>query len=376
MPNRKDKIRKRKDGRWEGRYFKERRPDGKIRYASVYGKSFQDVKRKLDEALKTQPTTALRSAGNMTVKETGELWLQDEKAGLKASTIWRYRFLLESHIYPTLGNTRIRDLTQPVIQVFAKEIINSRTADRKKKLSDAYVNSILIVLLDLQKYAVKEKLCSPLSSTISRPTPKKAILRVLSMDEMRKLVVYLNQNPLPITLGIEITLYAGLRVGEVCALQWKHINLDNKIISVQQTIQRVRKGEGLNKSYLRLDVPKTPSSLRQVPIHPDLLVLLQKRKETDGSKYVVTGTAQFANPATYEYQYHKILKEAGIEDINYHALRHSFTTSCVESGMDIKTLSEILGHAKVTTTLDIYTHPTIQMKQKEIKKLPSMLTRS
>lgn len=373
MPNRKDKIHKRKDGRWEGRYFKERTPEGKIRYGSVYGKSYRDVKEKLETALKTQ-IPAVNKAGTMTVRETGDAWLADEKTGLKASTIWRYRYLLEKHIYSVLGDIKIRDLTPEVVQDFAREKRNAKSADGKKTLSDAYVNSMLIVLLDLRSYAVQEKMCPPVPCKISRPTPRRKKQIVLSMEEIRTLITYLNENMCPMSLGIELTLYAGLRVGEVCALQWKHIDLKNRIISVQQTVQRVKKGEGIKGSYLRLDRPKTPSSMREVPIHPDLLVQLKKMEQEDKSLYVTTGTVRFMNPATFEYRFHRTIEKAGISDVNYHALRHSFTTACVESGMDIKTLSEILGHAKVATTLDIYTHPTIGMKQREMNKFPTMIT--
>ena len=140
---------------------------------------------------------------------------------------------------------------------------------------------------------------------------------------------------------------------------------------MQRVKKRVKKGEGDKGSYLRLDTPKTPSSLREVTIHPDLLAQLSKMAKTDGELYITTGTRQFMNPATYEYQYHRILKKACVTDVNYHTLRHSFTTACVVSGMDIKTLSELLGHAKVATILDIYTHPSISMKQKEIQKFPT-----
>lgn len=134
--------------------------------------------------------------------------------------------------------------------------------------------------------------------------------------------------------------------------------------------RRERKGEGYNDSYLRLDVPKSPSSLREIPIHPRLLNILKREKKQNENLFIVGAKEQFINPATFEYQFHSVLKKAGLPDMNYHALRHTFTTACVEGGMGIKTLSEILGHAKVATTLDIYTHPTITMKKKEMKKFP------
>ena len=308
-----------------------------------------------------------------TVRDVGRMWLAEEKAELKASTVWRYSYLLECQIYPKLGDVRIRDLTQETVQEFAKEIKQTGRINGSAQLSDNYVSSVVGVLSDLQEYAVKKKMCHPFIFPISKPGMKKTRHTILSVGEIRRLLTFLNEERETAAAGIAITLYAGLRVGEVCALQWKDIDLENGILSVRQTVQRVKKGEGIDGSYLRLDRPKTPSSIREIPLHPNLIKLLKEREEKDGNLFVLTGTERFMNPATYEYQFHRIMKEAGVTEVNYHALRHSFTTICVEEGVDIKALSEILGHAKVATTLDIYTHPSINMKKREMLKLPDFV---
>ena len=370
MPRRKDKIHKRKDGRWEGRFFKERMANGRIRYASVYGRSYYEVKNKLETALRKQSPTRFAPVKRLTLRETGKLWLEDEKAELKPSSICRYQFLLDKHIYPTFGDMRIDQITTEMIQAFAEEKKKAKGVSGKK-LTQSYIGNILVVLMDVHAYAVRKGLCASLTGTVSKPSPKRKRHRILNGKEIKKLIAYLKEQQTPVMTGVLITMYTGMRIGEVCALQWADINLDDGVIFVRKTVQRVEKGEGINGSYLRLDVPKTESSLREVPLHPNLLLILKSRRTEDDRAYVLTGTHMFINPATYEYQYHKIMKNAGVADIRYHDLRHSFTTACVEGKMDIKTLSEILGHAKVNTTLDVYTHPTIGMKKKEISKIPS-----
>ncbi len=322
---------------------------------------------------KMKKTTGAGRKVKLTVRDVGRLWLAEEKAELKASTVWRYSYLLECQIYPKLGDVRIRDLTQETMQEFMKEIKQRGRINGSAPLSDNYVSSVVGVLSDLQEYAVRKKMCHPYIISISRPGTKKTRHTVLSGEEIRHLLSCLIEAQETAAAGIAITLYAGLRVGEVCALQWKDIDLENGILSVRQTVQRVKKGEGIDGSYLRLDRPKTPSSLREIPLHPNLIKLLKEREEKNGNLFVLTGTEHFMNPATYEYQFHRIMKKAGVTEVNYHALRHSFTTICVEEGVDIKALSEILGHAKVATTLDIYTHPSINMKKREILKLPSFV---
>ena len=306
-----------------------------------------------------------------TVRDVGRMWLAEEKAELKASTIWRYSYLLDCQIYPKLGDVRIRDLTQEMMQEFAKEIKQTGRINGSAPLSDNYVSSVVGVLSDLQEYAVKKKMCHPFIFPVSKPGMKKTRHTILSVGEISRLLTCLSEAKETAAAGVAITLYAGLRVGEVCALQWKDIDLENGILTVRKTVQRVQKGDGIDGSYLRLDRPKTPCSMREIPLHPNLIRMLKEREEKNGNLFVLTGTEQFMNPATYEYQYHRMMKKACITDVNYHTLRHSFTTICVEEGVDIKALSEILGHSKVATTLDIYTHPTIAMKKREIMKFPA-----
>ena len=367
MPNRRDKIRKRKDGRWEGRYFKERRPDGKIRYASVYAGSYREVKQKLREAAARTDYKVTGKKNFFTVKEVGARWLTESGLEIKASTRMRYEFLLEAHIYPVLGDVKISELTEDRVRAFTAEKLEKGRKNGKGGLSGTYVRSILLVLTELQAYAVRENLCLPFKGAVGKLSYAGTQKQALSEEEFRKLENYLRSRGGTAELGILLAMYTGLRVGELCALQWGDVDQDRKMLRVRHTVELVKKEDG---AYLCLAVPKTRHSLRVIPLHDALLPLLEKNRCGDDC-FVATGTKNFLNPATCQYRFHKILKAAGLPEINFHTLRHTFTTRCIAAGMDLKTLSCILGHASSRVTLDIYTHPTNQQMREEMNKLGS-----
>ena len=174
-------------------------------------------------------------------------------------------------------------------------------------------------------------------------------------------------------LGVYISLYTGLRIGEICALSWEDIDLSNGLLYVRHTLSRVLCEEnGKRRTVLIIDQPKTQSSLRKIPINSDLLRILNEMYPKAESRYVVSNQASFVSPRTYEYRYCKILQESGIHHINYHALRHTFATRCIEVGVDIKSLSEILGHSNVSITLNTYVHSSMDLKRSQLEKLTAI----
>ena len=372
IPNRRDKIRKRKDGRWEGRYFKDRKPDGTIRYASVYAASYQEVKEKLRLINENPENKNSKSAKKLTVSEVGSFWLKEKSSEVKPATILKYEFMQKKHINPVLGDLSISDMTPEVIRNFMQEKLSFGKLDGKGMLSPSYVCSMLVVLEEIHQYAVREKLCRPFSGEINKPALPERQHPVLDAAEVTRLEAELRNNITTVNLGILLTLYTGLRIGEVCALQWGDIDLDRRILTVRQTVQRIKKQNG---SYLSLGPPKTKHSLRSVPIYETLLPLMKEMKQGD-EIFVATGTASFLNPATCQYHFHKILKAAGLPEIRYHALRHTFATFCVAAEIDMKTLSQILGHTNTRFTLDVYTHPSHQQMLTEISKLGKALKSS
>lgn len=371
MPKRGDNIHKRKDGRWEGRYYKGRKPNGSILYGSVYGKSYQEAKTKLAEYSKLpsrQNTTLFRE---IRFSEVFELWMENNRIRLKGGTIHKYRNLIDSHIMPELGAINLSNITSTVINNFLTQKLQNGRIDKKGGLSASYVRSIMLVVNSAIKFAVSEQMCQPLKTPIYKPSKFKTEITVLSIDEQKRLETHLCSELDPTKAGVYISLHTGLRIGEICALAWKDVDFKNRVIKIRHTVARVRDscGEKESATKLIIDSPKTPSSKRDIPISSDLMAILKEIYNISSSDYVISETAEFISPRTYEYRYHRLLDEIGIASVNYHALRHTFATRCIEAGVDVKSLSEILGHSNVGITLNTYVHSSMELKRSLLEKL-------
>ncbi len=371
MPRRGDNIRKRKDGRWEARYTKGDNKDASPKYCSVYGKTYQEAKEKRDQIVKygLQPKLASDST---VFKDILDAWQDSNRVRLKEASISRYQNLIDAHILPELGNKRMSQLSAAAINRFLADKMDHGRLDGTGGLSASYVRSITLIIGSAFEYAVAENLCSPLRTPITKPSLPKKELCILCVEKQNALEQELMNNMNEEKLLIYLTLYTGLRIGEACALRWEDISLESKLIYVRQTISRVWDSES-EKKYSRLIVgsPKTESSLRCIPICSKLYSILSQFSYRKTHGYVLSNknTGSFTSPRTFEYQYKKILKEAHLEPINYHALRHTFATRCIECGVDIKSLSEILGHANVSITLNTYVHSSIELKRLQLEKL-------
>lgn len=170
-------------------------------------------------------------------------------------------------------------------------------------------------------------------------------------------------------IGVLICLYTRIRIGELCAMQWKDISLAEGLLYISKTVQRVQQLDNpFQKTKLCVFPPKSVNSKRIIPIPKTLLDILIPF-EGNSDDYVLTGKAKCADPRTMQYHFKKFLRACNIEDTNFHTLRHTFATHCIEMGFDIKTLSEILGHSSVNITLDRYVHSSLKMKQESMNKL-------
>lgn len=370
MARRTDNIHKRKDGRWEGRYKIGNTSTGKTKYRSVYGKTYTEVKNKMYD-ISVIATSAPTNRRDLKLCELLNLWFNANSVKHKGSTENKYLWTMEKHIIPELGNLKLSQITSAVINDFLKRKLTSGRLDNKGGLSASTVKGILIIIDAALKYGVAEELCSPLKTPIYKPSQPKKQITILDKTEQLQIENSLTDDATITELGILISLHTGLRIGEVCALQWKDIDFKNRLIYVHHTLSRVRCKSGERKTVYILDEPKTKNSKRSVPINSFLLPILEIAKEHSTSPFVVSENETFINPRTYEYRYHKAIKNCGIKRINYHALRHTFATRCIESGCDYKTLSEMLGHSSVKITMDIYVHSSIELKRSEIEKLVS-----
>lgn len=350
MPRKGENIYRRRDNRWEGRYKNGYNKDGKAKYCSVYGKSYQEVKRKLIE-LKAVPVQN-HSSGNMTVKELFEEWLSAVKLKVKPSTYANYRMKADKHILPAFGKLRYETLTVQSVHCFIEKKLNTG-------LSAKYVSDIIIVFKSMTKYISKVYgFKNPIEDVIL-PKVTKSEMNLLSEIQQNQLCRYLLNNLNNTSLCVLLSLYTGLRVGEVCGLKWSDIDFEKSILTIRRTVQRISSDNG--GTVLLSDTPKTKSSQRSVPVPEFIMAFLRKFRKS-GSIYILSDNIKPAEPRTIQRRFKTILKKANLPSVNYHSLRHMFATNCIKIGFDVKTLSEILGHSSVETTLNRYVHSSMERK--------------
>ncbi len=371
MPRRGDNIRKRKDGRWEARYVREDSKDRDKKYGSVYGKTYQEVKEKRNQILAQVPMWSPKSRAIL-FQDVLSAWQESNHINLKPSSISRYQNLIDAHILPELGNKRMGQINPSVINRFLSDKLENGRLDHKGGLSPAYVRSIALIIGSAIAFGAYEKMCSPLQSTIAKPTLAKKELSLLSPDKQSTLENELLEDMNEMKLLIYITLYSGIRIGEACALRWEDIDLNAQVLHIRQTVSRVWSiCDDKKESKLVISSPKTESSLRCIPICSKLYSILCDFPYRKKCGYIggTSTNGNFVSPRTFEYRYKAILKKCALEPVNYHALRHTFATRCIECGVDIKSLSEILGHADVSVTLNTYVHSSIELKRLQLEKL-------
>ena len=370
MPRRGENIRKRKDGRWEARYSKGKDNQGKCIYASVYAASYREVKEKRNALLNN--VNLQEHMCSPKFADVLEQWVEANRFQQKESTVYRYRYLIRMHIAPVLGALPVHEITASAINAFLSEKLEKGRLDGKGGLSAAYVRSIMLIICGALDFALSKEWCQPLKKTIYKPQEKSKEVPILSVSQQRRLEQILLTDTDSTKLGVYISLYTGLRIGEICALRWDDIDIQSGILHVRHTVVRIQQ-QTEKASVLSIDLPKTTASLRSIPICSQLLRLLLPHYPCKRTGYVLTNQEQFISPRTYAYRYKKLLDTGAIPYINYHALRHTFATRCIEAGVDVKSLSEILGHANTAITLNTYVHSTMEQKRAQLEKLTWVL---
>ena len=362
MPRRGSNIYKRKDGRFEGRVPIGHKEDGSLKYKFVYARTLSEVKEKMAQfqvVLQSQLVSALK----LTVAEASRQWLSAAKLRVKPSSYAHYENIIRNHILPDLGTKYLTDMTTHQLNDFVYEKLQSGRLCGTGGLSARFVQDIMRVYHSIEQYAVQEYHIQGTHFTM--PKAEKKQLDVLSSEERKKLEQYLLQTGLTIDLAILLCLFTGLRVGELCGLQWSDIDFENGTLSVKRTVQRVYRN---GCSEVLIGSPKSRTSVRTIPVPSFLLTLLEKKKRQD-FLYLITGKSKPAEPRTMQYRFQKILKLCGIRKVPFHLLRHTYATDCIAHGFDAKTLSELLGHADASITLNRYVHSSMQMKQEYVKRL-------
>lgn len=298
-----------------------------------------------------------------TIREIAEAWKEYKRPYVKQSTMAAYVLILENHVLPEFGDND--SLHEHDVQAFVLKKI-------EHGLSAKSVKDILIVLKMVMKFGVKNEWMNHYEWDIKFPVnsqPKE--LEVLSVANHKKILDYVQHNFTFMSLGIYISLSTGLRIGEICALKWSDINVADGKITVQRTIERIYMVEGEKKhTQLVINTPKTVNSCREIPISKELLAMVKPMKKVvNADFYVLTNEDKPTEPRTYRNYYNRLMEKLDIPKLKYHGLRHSFATRCIEAGCDYKTVSVLLGHSNISTTLNLYVHPNMEQKKRCINKM-------
>ena len=298
-----------------------------------------------------------------TIREIAEAWKEYKRPYVKQSTMAAYVLILENHVLPEFGDND--SLHEHDVQAFVLKKI-------EHGLSAKSVKDILIVLKMVMKFGVKNEWMNHYEWDIKYPVnsqPKE--LEVLSVANHKKILDYVQHNFTFMSLGIYISLSTGLRIGEICALKWSDINVADGKITVQRTIERIYMVEGEKKhTQLVINTPKTVNSCREIPISKELLAMVKPMKKVvNADFYVLTNEDKPTEPRTYRNYYNRLMEKLDIPKLKYHGLRHSFATRCIEAGCDYKTVSVLLGHSNISTTLNLYVHPNMEQKKRCINKM-------
>jgi integrase len=367
MPRRGENIYKRKDGRWEGRVLNY---DGKYKY--VYAKTYKEVKEKkklLQEAMtKNSPQ---KSPMNKNAAALFHAWLNgDLICRVKPSTYESYYRCITKYVIPFYEEKGHEHITVKTTSDFSRRINNNQS------LSASYRRKILTIYKTALRQLLKGSYeCEAILGAVSMPKVSPGEVQVFSVREQRLIEKTAMEFPDQLSFGFLLCFYTGLRLGEICALKWEDIDMEEGSLVVTRTVSRVKNfrttGE---KTMLCVGAPKSLKSIRKIPL-PRFLMDFAKRVNIDSSHkdcFVLTNREVPMDPRRYQKLFQTLLTNANVKRRKFHAIRHTFATRALELGVDIKTLSEILGHANVSITLNIYAHSLYEQKKKAIDKLNAM----
>lgn len=298
-----------------------------------------------------------------TIKDISEDWKSTKKEYIKLSTYAAYVLLINNHIIPHFGN--LTKIEENDVQSFVLQSLN-------KGLKEKTIKDIIIVLKMIIKFGIKNKYLEYQQIDVVFPANhEEHKMEVLSRQDEKKIIDYLEQNFTFKNLGIIICLSTGIRIGEICALKWEDIDIENGFIKVSKTLQRIYLvDEEIKTTKLIVDKPKTKNSFREIPLSSDLIRIVKPiMKVVNKNYYILTNEEKPTEPRTYRNYYKNLMKKLNIPLIKFHGLRHSFATRCIESNCDYKTISVLLGHSNITTTLNLYVHPNFEQKKKVINKM-------
>lgn len=365
MSRRGENIFKRKDGRWEARFITGRNADGTAKYAYVYAKTYREVKEK--RLIKQSSLNSIQQQ-NFTYQCWLYKWLELIRPTVKESTFACYNAHIKKHIIPNLGNTNLHELSRIQIQEFINKKLSCGRLDGKGALSSKTISEILnVIRLSIQS-AQQNNLINAIDLKFKIPKTFNKI-EVLSSNETEKLINFIYKNMNSAGIAVILSLYCGLRIGEICALSWEDVDLEQKELHITKTLYRIPIVDSKDsKTKIVISTTKTNCSTRTIPL-PDSVVNTLKLVKEHNPVYLVSNKYTPSEPRVLTYAYKRILKKAGLRDITFHSLRHTFATKCIEIGFDYNILSEILGHSKPSITMNLYVHPKEENKRAYMNRL-------
>ena len=298
---------------------------------------------------------------DITFNEVTDRWLDYKYNSIKQSTYFKYKYIIEKYLFPSLKDKTLKQL---LYFDFNNYICSFYT------LNKSTLKLLITILKSILKFAERKYDLDFKTDLIKFPKKYSSNLQIFTDKEKRKLIQYCyNENSLK-SIGILISLYTGIRIGELCALKWKNINLKEDTITITKTLQRVYENNG---THILIDSPKSYSSIRKIPINKKLHNLLYALNEINNynkESYFLTGlTDKFIEPRNYQYTFKNILQKIQLPIYNFHILRHTFATDCISINMDVKSLSKILGHSNVNITLNKYVHPSFEDTKIYLEKI-------
>lgn len=371
MPRRGENIYKRKDGRWEGRYIRAYDLSGKAKYGYLYARTYLEVKNKLHAAV-MEKAIITEEVAEPQFKELLEQWLLNIRPQIKESSYMKYFNIVKNHILPDLGDLSVSELTTSRLETYATELFTHGKKNGDGKLAPKSVKDILAVIKSVQEYSTRKNCGFPCNIQHIRIKSDPKEITVLTVTDQKYLEKYLLNQNTRICDGILLSLYTGIRIGELCGLRWENILLEEGLLQIRCTMQRIQLHDDTKKhgakTRILISPPKSKCSNRDIPL-TEFLINRLKRTHSPAHCFFLTGTKQYVEPRSMSNQFKYILETLNVSYVNFHVLRHTFATRCIENDFDIKALSEILGHSSVNITLNRYVHTSLEQKRRNMKKL-------
>ncbi|MBQ9314994.1 MAG: site-specific integrase [Clostridia bacterium] len=359
MARRGTNIYHRADGRWEGRHYIR----GSRKYKSVYGKSYTEARIKLDRLRNEVLVPSARCS--LLTGDILKMWLESRRPRIKESSYASYRYKLEKHLLPYFGDLKYSCLTAAVLEQFIAEKVSAG-------LSGKYISDMVVLVKNAAKWAEITHGYADLIRNVALPKTVRKETVVFSHDEQKRLLNTINNDKSGTSCGVLLTLFTGLRIGELCALQWGDIDFCSGVLHVRKTVQRIATYGTESKSAVRISSPKSATSIRDIPLPPFLIKMLAPYRRGQGD-YIVSGGKAVTEPRTFTNRYKALLRKAAVPSLKFHSLRHTFATNALQQSFDVKTLSELLGHSSANITMRVYIHSSMERKAACMNRLSALI---